>query len=71
MTTNNANELVTQTENQRNPGAAKAEDFIIEDRDGGQQGDSDAERAALLAESEACNAPILIRNEVPHTPEGR
>ncbi len=47
--------LVTLTPNQQNPGTAKATDFVIEDRDGGQCGDSPAERAKLLREAQ--NAP--------------
>jgi hypothetical protein len=56
-------QLVEQTEAQRNPGSARATDFKIEERDGGQRGDSKAERAALVAASN--NEPIPVRNEVP------
>jgi hypothetical protein len=59
-------QLIEQTPTQRNPGAAKASDFIIQDRDGGQRGDSKAERAALLAEADGLGQPIPDRNEVPH-----
>jgi hypothetical protein len=64
-------ELVEQTPNQVNCGAAKASDFIIEDRDGGQHGDTKAERAALLGHADKHTAstldePIPDRNEVPH-----
>jgi len=45
-------QVIDLTLTQQNPGAAKASDFIIEDRDGGQHGDSKAERAALLAEAD-------------------
>ena len=56
------------TPTQQNPGAARPEDFKIEARDGGQHGDSNAERAALLTEHEIDAKPSLpIRNEVPHT----
>jgi hypothetical protein len=55
------------TPTQQNPGAARAEDFKIEARDGGQHGDSTAERAALLAEREIDAKPSPPdRNEVPH-----
>jgi len=64
--------LLEQTENQRNPGASRPESFIIEDRDGGQNGDSKAERAALLAEADddaksRLREPTPVRNEVPPT----
>ena len=64
--------LFIQTPSQLNPGAAIAEDSIIEDRDGGQSGDSKAERAALLAEADddaksSLREPTPVRNEVPHT----
>jgi hypothetical protein len=63
-------QLIEQTPTQRNPGAAKASDFIIEDRDGGQRGDSKAERAALLAVADSnakskLREPVPDRNEVP------
>ena len=45
-------QLFIQTPTQLNPGAARPETFVIEDRDGGQNGDSAAERAALLAEAD-------------------
>jgi hypothetical protein len=66
-------QLIEQTPTQRNPGAAKASDFIIEDRDGGQRGDTNAERAALLAEADSSaksslREPVPDRNEVPLTP---
>jgi hypothetical protein len=55
------------TPTQQNPGAARPESFIIEDRDGGQHGDSKAERAALLAEREIDAKPSPPdRNEAPH-----
>lgn len=59
------------THTQQNPGAAIPEDFIIEDRDGGQHGDSKAERAALLAEADSdaksnLRDPRPTRNEAPH-----
>lgn len=61
------------TPNQINPGAAKASDFVIENRDGGQCGDTKAERAALLAEADSdaktsLRAPVPDRNEVPVDP---
>jgi hypothetical protein len=64
--------LVPQTPTQLNPGAASPHDFQIEDRDGGQCGDGEAERAKLLAESNADNMsklgdPLPIRNEIPHS----
>jgi hypothetical protein len=64
--------LLEQTENQRNPGASRPEEFKIEARDGGQHGDSAAERAALLAEADndaksSLREPTPVRNEVPHT----
>ena len=63
-------QLFVQTPTQLNPGAARPEDFIIEARDGGQHGDSKAERAALLAEADndaksSLREPHPIRNEVP------
>jgi hypothetical protein len=63
--------LLEQTENQRNPGAARPEEFKVEARDGGQHGDSVAERAALLAEADndaksSLREPMPTRNEVPH-----
>lgn len=56
--------LLEQTENQCNPGAARPEDFKIEDRDGGQSSE------ALLAEADAdgksrLGAPIPERNSIP------
>lgn len=55
------------THAQQNPGAARPEDFKIEARDGGQHGDSTAERAALLAEREIdANPSPPDRNEAPH-----
>jgi hypothetical protein len=69
---NEHSELIAQTPNQINPGAAKPTDFKIEDRDEGQRGDSKAERAALLALSNSRKGnmstrgePIADRNEVP------
>lgn len=64
--------LFEQTPTQLNPGAAHPEDFKIEDRDGGQCGDTPTERAKLLAEANADNlsklgSPIPERNEVPHS----
>jgi hypothetical protein len=64
-------QLIEQTPTQRNCGAAKPSDFKIEDRDGGQRGDTTAERAALLAEADdnaksSLREPIPDRNEVPH-----
>ena len=70
---NEHSELIAQTPNQINPGAAKPTDFKIEDRDEGQRGDSKAERAVLLelsdksAKSER-GEPIPDRNEVPQLP---
>ena len=56
------------TPTQQNPGAAMPGDFVVEDRDGGQRGDSKGERAALLAERDIDAKPTLPdRNEVPHT----
>ena len=57
--------LFEQTPTQANPGAASPHDFIIEDRDGGQCGDSPAERAKLTGENAV--RPIPVRNEVPHS----
>jgi len=77
MSNSNANrdqdQLFSQTPSQLNPGAAKASDFIIENRDGGQRGDTKAERAALLAIADSSaksslREPIPDRNEVPLTP---
>jgi len=63
--------LFIQTPTQLNPGAARPEDFPIEDRDGGQRGDTPAERAKLLSKAyehdkSRLTAPSEIRNEVPH-----
>ncbi len=63
--------LFEQTPTQANPGAAKPTDFIIEARDGGQRGDTNAERAALLAEGDIYKPTprgglLPDRNEVPH-----
>jgi hypothetical protein len=63
-------QLIEQTPTQRNPGAAKASDFKIENRDGGQRGDSKVERAALLAVADSSaksslREPVPDRNEVP------
>ena len=45
------------TRTQQNPGAARPEDFIVEARDGGQHGDSKAERAALAGRNrDRCQA---------------
>jgi hypothetical protein len=64
-------QLIEQTATQVNCGAANASDFIIENRDGGQRGDSKKEYAALLAEADSdgktsLRAPVPDRNEVPH-----
>jgi hypothetical protein len=64
-------QVFIQTPTQQNPGAAIPEDFKIEARDGGQKGDSAAERAALLAEADdsaksSLREPTPVRNEVPH-----
>jgi hypothetical protein len=64
-------QLFGQTETQRNPGAAVPQDFHIQDRDGGQRGDSKAERAALLGKADRdiksdLREPTPVRNEVPH-----
>jgi hypothetical protein len=66
---NEHSELVSLSANQQSPGLAKPTDFKIEDRDGGQTGDTKAERAALLALSGKDNTttlgePIPDRNEV-------
>jgi hypothetical protein len=66
-------QLFQQTPTQLNPGAAKPSDFIVEDRDGGQRGDSETERAALLAEADrdaksSLSALLPDRNEVPAHP---
>jgi len=71
---NNKDQLFSQTPKQLNPGAAKASDFIIEDRDGGQRGDSKVERAALFAVANSSaksslREPIPDRNEVPQGAE--
>jgi hypothetical protein len=63
--------LFIQTHTQLNPGAAIPEDFKIEDRDGGQRGDTNAERAALLAKADRdiksdLREPTPVRNEAPH-----
>jgi hypothetical protein len=57
-------QLIELTPTQQNPGAAKATDFIIEDRDGGQRD------GALLAEADrdaksSLREPIPDRNKVP------
>ena len=62
--------VFSQTPTQSNPGAAKSTDFQIVARDGGQRGDSPAERAALLAEADsdgksALGSPLPERNKVP------
>ena len=59
-------QLVEQTEAQRNPGSARASDFKVEERDGGQRSE------ALLVESDADGKskrgePIPERNEIPHS----
>jgi hypothetical protein len=66
-------QLFQQTPSQLNPSAAKPSDFIVDDRDGGQRGDSKAERSALLAEADndaktSLRAPVPDRNEVPAHP---
>jgi hypothetical protein len=58
-------QLIEQTQTQRNPGSARPTDFNIENRDGGQRG------GALLAEADSDGKsqrgePIPERNEVPH-----
>jgi hypothetical protein len=63
-------QLIELTETQQNPGAARASDFVVADRDGGQRGDTKAERASLLAEADSdakskLSEPIQERNEVP------
>ena len=63
--------LFIQTSTELNPGAAIAEDFIIEDRDEGQRGDSKAERAKLLGEADddaksSLREATPTRSEVPH-----
>lgn len=63
-------QLIELTQTQQNPGAARPSDFKVEDRDGGQHGDTKAERAALLAEADsdgksARGEAIAQRNEVP------
>ena len=70
-TSKEQDELFLQTPTQLNPGAAIPEDFKIEARDGGQHGDSKAERAALLTEADDeaksnLRAPTSVRNEAPH-----
>ena len=62
--------LFVQTPNQLNTGLAKATDFKIDERDGGQRGDTKAERAAVLADADSdgkrlLGTPIPDRNEVP------
>lgn len=65
-------QLCSQTPTQLNPGPARPEDFTINtDRGPGQEGDTAAERAKLLAEADAdqkskITEPIPVRNEVPH-----
>lgn len=59
--------LIEPTPEQLNPALAKATDFIIEDRDGGQCGDSKAERMALLQQADSdgeskLGSPIPDRN---------
>jgi hypothetical protein len=63
-------QLIEQTPTQRNPGAARPTDFAIADRGPGQCDDTKAERAALLAESDADGKSkrgeaIPERNEIP------
>jgi hypothetical protein len=58
-------QLIEQTPTQRNPGSARATDFKIEERDGGQRSE------ALLAEADSDGKSqrgelIPERNEVPH-----
>ena len=70
---NEHNQLIELTANQQNPGLAKPSDFVVEDRDEGQRGDSKAERAALLELSDKSakskrGEPIPDRNEVPQLP---
>jgi hypothetical protein len=60
------------TPTQQNPGAARPEDFVVQARDGGQHGNTAAERAALLDEADysaksSLREPTPVRNEVPHT----
>jgi hypothetical protein len=60
--------FATLSPNQTNPSAARPEDFKIENRDGGQTGDTPKERAALLAEGHCdrkTRQPTPERNEVP------
>jgi len=62
--------LLIQTPNQLNPGAAKPSDFPVEVRDGGQTGDTAAERARLLRESDYLKPrprgdELPDRNKVP------
>jgi hypothetical protein len=68
------NQIIELTPSQENPGAARPTDFKIEPRDGGQYGDSLAERARLLAEADSdgkreLGRPIPERNEVPSNHE--
>jgi hypothetical protein len=66
------NEKIELTEAQQNCGLAKATDFVIEDRDGGQRGDSKAERTRLLKKADhraktTLGTPIADRNDVNRT----
>jgi hypothetical protein len=56
--------LIDWAGNKSNPGAAKPEEFRIEDRDGGQCGDSEAEYQRLLRESNSTGAVTPTRNDV-------
>ena len=61
-------QLIELSPQQQNPYAAKPTDFKIEDRGPGQCGDTKAERAALLKESDAdqkskLGQPIPERND--------
>jgi len=63
--------LVALSPQQQNPGAARPEDFKVENNRGpGQAGDTKSERAALLAEADSdqksqLTGGIPVRNEVP------
>ena len=65
------NQVIELTPSQQNPGTARPGDFQIVARDGGQHGDTAAERAKLLAEADrdgksALGSPLPDRNKVPH-----
>lgn len=64
------NQVIQLSPTQQNCGAAKPTDFKIEERNGGQHGNSKREFAALLAEADSdgksqLGEPLAERNAVP------